>query len=65
MAWVMETDYSMHNWGAVCDGIQIRVLWSQAEHQSHINHLELVHEGVHKSQNSLLTLADGQQNSTM
>ncbi|XP_065325845.1 uncharacterized protein LOC134621241 [Pelmatolapia mariae] len=39
---VVSTDASLRGWGALCEGASVRGIWSAAQHQLHINHLELL-----------------------
>ena len=39
---LMQTDASNKGWGAVCQGIRTRGLWSKREQEYHINLLELL-----------------------
>ncbi|KAL3966727.1 ryanodine receptor 1 [Sarotherodon galilaeus] len=39
---VVSTDASLRGWGALCEGASVRGIWSAAQRQLHINHLELL-----------------------
>ncbi|XP_076746637.1 uncharacterized protein LOC112431703 [Maylandia zebra] len=39
---VVSTDASLSGWGALCEGASVRGIWSAAQRQLHINHLELL-----------------------
>ncbi|KAL3976218.1 tctex1 domain-containing protein 2 [Sarotherodon galilaeus] len=39
---VVSTDASLRGWGALCEGASVRGIWSTAQRQLHINHLELL-----------------------
>ncbi|XP_063350743.2 uncharacterized protein LOC134642723 [Pelmatolapia mariae] len=38
----VSTDASLRGWGALCEGASVRGIWSAAQRQLHINHLELL-----------------------
>ena len=39
---VLSTDASLKGWGALCDSVAVRGVWSAAQSQLHINHLEML-----------------------